>query len=463
MTTGPPTKSSEFIRTYIKPSLDYKVITEKEYYKLHKDKPTIGLLMMVKNEAKKIHVSLTSILGTVDALIVYDTGSTDNTLEIIQNFSEKHQINLYLIQGNFVDFSYSRNISLEYADTINVEFLVLLDCNDELQGGPILKKFAKDVLSQPNSGFLVCQKWWSGQHDKYFNIRFIRNKCGWRYFGSVHEWMKDTSVDGQDPKHPVIKIPDEVALYQDRTNDDDKSLRRFHKDYELLIRDYEKNPSETRTLFYLSQTCECLGKNDEALYYAKLRLELEGFDEERFHAYMRCGNCCAKLGHNWDDVMPWYVKAYENFNRAEPLVKIADYYKNMNKWHIAYLFIRSACELPYPEHLVLFVDNGAYDYYRWHLMGIIGFYVGKHEEGKSACLKAIEKGTHKELDENNLKFYEQTGIKGPPIHVQPPKELKNQFMERIINDLKTKYPKLPIKSIQSRATKLWKEHQGKTK
>ncbi len=203
--------------------VEYKVLIEKEYNTLHKDTPTIGAVLMVKNEKKRIHVTLESVIGFVDALIIFDTGSTDNTVEIIRNFSEKHKINLYLIQGAFVNFCASRNVSLNYADKINVHYLLFLDCNDELRGGESLRAFAKFSMDKPNDGFLACQQWFSGQHDKYFNIRFVKNRAGWRYKGSVHEWLIDTKSETGHPVNVVIRMPDTIILYQDRTQDDDKT------------------------------------------------------------------------------------------------------------------------------------------------------------------------------------------------------------------------------------------------
>ncbi len=65
----------------------YKIIIEKEYYPLEKNDnlPTIGLCMMVKNEQARIKVSLDSVKRFVKCFIIYDTGSTDNTIDIIKN------------------------------------------------------------------------------------------------------------------------------------------------------------------------------------------------------------------------------------------------------------------------------------------------------------------------------------------------------------------------------------------
>lgn len=470
---------------------EYKVVAEKEYTKLDKTKPTIGLVMMVKNEKKRLQVTLDSVVGFVDALIIYDTGSTDNTMDIVQNFSAKHKINLYLIQGDFVNFCASRNVSLEYADKIDVHYLLYLDCNDELRGGEHLRDFAKFFMDKPNDGFLSCQQWFSGQDDKYYNIRFVKNRAGWRYKGSVHEWLYDTKSKDGNPTHLVIRMPDNIILYQDRTQDDDKTSKRFTRDKILLLKDVEANPQSPRSFFYLAQTCQCLNQHEEAMYYSKRRLEFTGnqfnqFEEERFHSLMRIGNCAFILGHDWSDVMSWYMKAFEAYLRSEPLIKIADYYRlkadaemrlksreeSFKYWRTSYMFLREACELNYPETAILFVDRGIYDYYRWHLLGIVGYNVNRFEEGKIGCLKAISQGINKELNEKNLKLYldkeqedREKGIVKKEAGSSPSiqTETKQQFLERIIQELKVSIPNTTIDKLQKRAVMMWKRRKEEKK
>ena len=49
-------------------------------------KATLCLNMIVKNESKIIARLLTSVSPIIDSYCICDTGSTDNTVEIIQNF-----------------------------------------------------------------------------------------------------------------------------------------------------------------------------------------------------------------------------------------------------------------------------------------------------------------------------------------------------------------------------------------
>lgn len=384
---------------------NYKVLLEKEYYTLSKNNetPTIGCLMMVKNEEKRIHVSLESVVSYVNCYIIYDTGSADNTIEIVKNHCETHKINLYLIQGEFIDFSTNRNTSLDYADTKQVDFLLLLDSNDELRGGGKLLEFVKSEMKTENNAYLLRQYWKNKEsYTTYFNTRLLKTNKQWRYTGSVHEFISDMA----EIKGPVVlKTQEEIVLYQDRDYDEDKSQTRFARDKQLLLIDHKKNPEETRTLFYLGQTCACLNEIENSFYYYRLRSHLEGFQEEKFHALMNLGNLSQMLNHSWYDSMGYYMKAFEHSKRVEPLIKIAYHYKGEKQWLLSYTFIKLACSLQYPSDSILYIDKYGYDYTRWHILGEVCWHVGQYEEGKKACQMAIDFGLNIKLDKNNLQYY----------------------------------------------------------
>mgnify|MGYP003850169963 CR=1 FL=1 len=59
----------------------------------------IGLCMIVKDESHIIHESLEATLPFIDTFSILDTGSTDNTVQIIRDFYTKHNI-----PGNVNDF-----------------------------------------------------------------------------------------------------------------------------------------------------------------------------------------------------------------------------------------------------------------------------------------------------------------------------------------------------------------------
>jgi len=388
----------------------------------------IALLMMVKNEKKRLHVTLESVIGHVDSLIIYDTGSTDNTREIVREFSEKHKIPLNLIEGEFVDFATSRNVLLEEADRMSgVDFLLLMDTNDELRGGKDLRKFCEQQMKTNETAYLVNQEWFFGENNFYYNIRLLKPNRTWRYQGVVHEWLQK-----QDQKDIYIthKVPLPVSLFQDRTQDDDKTGKRFHRDKDLLLAEFEKDPTNSRTVFYLAQTYSCLNRHAESYHFYKIRADMPGFQEENFHCHLRMGDIAKEhaiinnrypqnripreddtkevsllRSFTWEIALGHYMKAFEHTPRAEPMIAVAEYYRSIDKWLLSYNFARIACELDFPRDSILFIDNRAYDYTRFHLLGIVAFYCNKFTEGYQACQQAI-KVANKDIDKNNLKFYE---------------------------------------------------------
>jgi glycosyltransferase involved in cell wall biosynthesis len=424
----------------------------------------IAVLMMVKNEKKRLHVSLESIKDFANSLIIYDTGSTDETIQILRDFSETSGIPLRLKEGEFIDFSTSRNVSLDFADTFDdVDYLLLMDTNDELRRGDELRKFAIDMKDNISTGFFVAQEWWSGELNRYYNLRFVKVREGWRYRGSVHEWLKNTKYGEGEKEPPTVKIPiQEIVLYQDRTQDDDKSSKRYSRDKELLMNEHMSNPTDTRTIFYLAQTLSCLNDYENAFHYYKMRSTLEGFQEEKFHAFLRAGDMLVKLNRSWDEILPWYMKAFEQMPRVEPILKIADYYRSRNKWLLAYTFANMACVLNYPEHCILFIEKRDYDYKRWHILGIVAYYAGFFREGKIACEKAISTGVNILLDTNNLRFYE-----AKEREEKEKNEMKNlsvvnkkDFFACVIQNLSKEQPKLSESQMNSKALKLWKSRKG---
>lgn len=379
-------------------------------------KSLICLLMMVKNEEKRITVSFDSVKNFVDTFIILDTGSTDNTIPIIKEYCDKNKINLHLKEEPFVNFEVSRNVSLDFADEVidknNPKYILLLDCNDELKNGETLYKFVSEYKGLCH-GFHLKQNWWNGNNsDTYYNMRFVKSHNQWRYKGVVHEYLMCPSLEKSknDAKDIVLKIEGPI-LFQDRTKDDDKSMKRFTRDKELLYSEYIKNPLEPRTLFYLAQTCGCLGHIQEAYKYYTLRIKQEGFIEEIYHSYYRLGELSKILKHPWEETLNWFLKAFSHSQRVEPLLKIGEYYQKYNHkgeekpdFLTAYMYIHMACKLIFPYNQILFIDRRAYDYTRWNLLGIIAYYVGRYKEGKEACLKALEM-ENKDEDLDNLIFY----------------------------------------------------------
>ena len=364
----------------------------------------ISCLIMVKNEEDTIIKTLISIQNYIQSLIIYDTGSTDNTIKIIREFCEDNSIELNLKEEEFINFEESRNRALKFAESFqNIQYILLLDSNDILDDeDDDLMRLCIDKQLSNETGFYLIQEWYNFNNvDIYYNIKLIKPNTGWKYKGVVHEFIHN------DNETPTKNDNYHIVLKQDRSSDNLKSYKRFVTDKQLLLKELENEHNNSRNVFYLAQTCFCLKEYDLSFQHYLLRTSLAyGFQEEIFYSFLRCGDIIGIQGGIWYNAMIYYIKAYELEQRVEPLIKMAQYYMSKEMWMLSFSFLSIACKLEYPEKSILFVDKYMYNYGRWHLMGAIAFYCGDQykEDGRRACEKAIQ-SMNKDIDKNNLKFY----------------------------------------------------------
>jgi hypothetical protein len=353
----------------------------------------------------------------------------------------------------FVDFAVTRNVLLEFADD-KYDYLLLLDSNDEVKDGKLLRKLIVGIKSD-FIGFYLTQMWWNGVTlDRYFNIKLIKTKEGWRYNDPVHEYimcpkakenaqkyllkldtsgnaLNNVSQDDKYEKNSYYKKTDGIVIYQDRTFDDDKSKQRFLRDRSMLYRELQKYVNyiptinsqdfiagKARILFYLAQTCMCIGQLNLAFKYYKKRTKLGGFMEEVYHSYVNCGRIGFKMKYEWEECKYYLDQAYKTIKRVEPLLYIVEYYFNnppicdgKKNYLIAYHYCKQACELEYPQNLVLFINRRSYSYERYHWMSKILLNLcnnpEKIKEGKEYCQKALLSGSNLEVDIEIKKKYDE--------------------------------------------------------
>lgn len=353
----------------------------------------LAAIIMVKNEEKRIRVTLNSVIGICDGIIVYDTGSTDKTCEIVATYLKELKFpNVKIITGTFENFSASRNLLLREADKLDYTHYMLLDCNEEIIDGTHVKNFIEQNLEY--DGFLAKQRWFTGQDTEYFNIKIIKARSNCIYKYPVHEHI-------HIPSNKITTCP-EIVFYQNRIEDTDgKTQHRWAQDA-IVLKDYlHKNKNDPRAQYYLAQTYDCLNNTKQSIkWYLKRANNCDGFYEERFHSLLN-------LGKRLSDIS-YLFKSLDIIERAEPLVEIAKYYRLRSNFKFAFVFAKLACELKIPENeYLLWVDTKCYQHDRWHELSISSFYVNETIIGKDACIKAIESGYLHDLNRHNLSFYQK--------------------------------------------------------
>jgi glycosyltransferase involved in cell wall biosynthesis len=339
--------------------------------------PTLTLIMIVKNESKIITRCLDSVRAYIDHVVISDTGSTDSTPELIEEYLTKHNIPGKVFRDEWKNFGHNRSKSVTngqewvkengidptstYFITIDADMLLVF--HDD---------FNKKGISEKDA-WLVQQRTDSIQ---YYNTRLFRADLPYKCIGVTHEYW------GCDGNRTEGKLN---TVHLDDRGDGGCKSDKFTRDIALLTKGVEDEPKNERYYFYLAQSYADVGDVENALKWYQKRIDVGGWNEEIFISHKRRGELFSKEGKHEQAVFEW-IKGYESLpQRNETLYRIIQNYRYNGKNHSAYLFLKQAITIPYPNDLVLFIEHPIYDYKLIEELSIIGFYVNKKHEGLVAC------------------------------------------------------------------------------
>lgn len=210
---------------------------------------TISLCMILKNEEQTIKRCLDSIKDTVDEIIIIDTGSSDNTKEIVKDYTNK------IYDFKWVDdFSRARDYSFSKATK---DYILWLDADE------ILDKENKEKLNNlkdkiDNDIDIISMK-------TYINLdennnpeiittrnRMVKRAKNYKWDGFVHEYIK-VSCDDNIYDSDIFLIHDKLKKV------DDRNLKIYKRNIDL-----GKNLSD-RDLFYYGKELYCNEEFDESI------------------------------------------------------------------------------------------------------------------------------------------------------------------------------------------------------
>jgi tetratricopeptide (TPR) repeat protein len=370
--------------------------------------PLLVAVLMVKNEAKVMEATLQPYVdGGVEYFVIFDTGSTDGTQEVTKSFFERYpHCKGHVIQSQFIDFATSRNQALDAAQELypDATFMLMPDAEWYMHDVQGLLDFCRTHEHDKDPSYLLCIR---GATLTFYTARLIRRSSGTRFVGVVHEVLDQSTR---------ITLPENIYFaWSPGSEGVKKSYARWIRDRNLLLKSYNDNPYDPRTVFYLAQTYECIGDHEHAYEYYKKRLDVEGWDEENFVNYYRLGRVATALEEKnkkstvkvpHDSPVLHYLQAFSyRPSRAEAIIKIAEYYLNKGDMHLAYLFASRAAQVPYPSKDILFVEKYLYDYTRYDVLGIAAWYVGEYTIGEWAVRQALKVKPDAPHLHGNLKLY----------------------------------------------------------
>ena len=300
------------------------------------DTPTLCLNMIVKNESKIILRLLESVYKIIDCYCICDTGSTDNTIDLITTFFNGKNIKGKIVNEPFQNFSHNRNFSLNSCTGMS-DYVIFLDADMMLD----LKTFTKSILLTADS-FSVLQ---GNDSFFYYNMRIVKNNGLYKYKSVTHEYI-DTPQGNKN-----INLTKEMLFINDVGDGGSKS-NKFSRDVMLLTKGIEEEPDNARYHFYLANSYYDSGDNNElAITYYEKRIKLGGWVQEIWYSYFRIGLIYKRMNKMGDAVFNW-IAAYECFpNRIENLFEIVHYYRVIGgKSKSAFIFYKLAKDILNKNH-----------------------------------------------------------------------------------------------------------------
>lgn len=348
---------------------------------------TLELVMIVKNSGDVLRRCLQSVKPFIDEWTILDTGSTDHTMDIIHEELDAIPGNLY--QEPFIDFSTSRNRSLELSSK-KCKYTIVLDDSYELHGGPELLKLLK-------KGKYDCYSIRIGKmnqthlDDHYYSLRILRSTLGLVYKGRVHEAVYHSSKYIENESIYINDVED--VLHHTRT------ASRLTRDIQSLLLDEKEDPSNPRTLYYLSRTYGLLKNHrkmiqycnklqhlhhlkkidPEYLFYSKYEKAIVEFDMEE------SPNRSKILYNKLIDIQKEFPE------RAEVTYKMCILMYEEGKFEEVASIIQKLLSFPIPKIYITIFDTSIYEYHIPYLFIDTYFKMGKFMEAIPVLKSMLER------------------------------------------------------------------------
>lgn len=308
----------------------------------------ICLVMIVKNESKNMVRVLSSLKNIIDTVSIVDTGSTDNTENVIAEWC-KNEKKPYLIHHEpFKNFGYNRTHSFEMAKKSfpDSDYFLLSDADFIWED----YGFKKSDLIHPCYSVLQYN-----QSIEYWNIRIISSKYQWVCYGVTHEYWHTNDISFQQEKLNTLKICD----MEDGGCKDNK----FERDERLLKEAISSNPPKRllgRYYFYLAQTLRDLRRYEESIEYYRKRIDCGGWQEEIFYSLYQIGRCYEFL-QDYTRAREYYLKAFRmRKTRIEPLYYLLSMLVRQGKIEEAKRVYEIGKNISYPDNDFLFIEKNCY-------------------------------------------------------------------------------------------------------
>ncbi|SFW31871.1 glycosyltransferase family 2 protein [Selenomonas ruminantium] len=270
--------------------------------------PYTSACVIVRNEEKNLPRWLKCMSALADEMVVVDTGSTDNTVELAK------QAGARLFSFPWInDFAAAKNYALEQA---RGKWIFLLDADEywEERDFAIIRKTLRQYDKQKNVIGFVCRRVNIDvdNNDRILNenlhIRISRNLSQLRYQRAIHEQLVYT---GPGKKEMKI-LPEAVIIHTgySASTDINKAKRNL-----AIMLDLQKNgKGQESDICYITDCYYSMKDYEKAIEYAReaiaRKVILPGRETRMYCTLIQSLHL---TGHTWKQLVPVVEKAEREF------------------------------------------------------------------------------------------------------------------------------------------------------
>lgn len=343
---------------------------------------SIGLCMIVKNEAHVIRRSLDSVRHLVDYVLVEDTGSADGTQQIVRDWLRENSIDGDVIESPWRDFAWNRTQALAHLRAAqHIDYAFILDADDvvEMDEGLDIAAF-KARLTADIYDVSIRQ----GPY-RFMRPHLCRNAKAFGYRSVLHEYLEvpDDSLGRGHLSEIAIKVLNE--------GDRSRNPRKYADDAALLERALlsERDPHlRSRYTFYLAQSYSDAGQPEKALKHYMARAAMGHWVDEVYVSLYRSAKLSEQLRHPFEEVERAFLAAISVLpSRAEAYHGASRHYRLSKRFEQGYMIAQTG--LAKARQGRLFVEQWVCDYGLLDEFAVNAFWSGRYAQCIEACEKIL--------------------------------------------------------------------------
>lgn len=221
---------------------------------------SLSAVMIVKDEEEVLDECLSALAPFVDEIVVYDTGSTDRTVEIARTHG------VVLVEGFWNDhFGDARNRALEHATG---DWVLQIDADEVITGdaGALRRQLNTEVHDQVSVTILSTSYEGATSGLETQPARFFR-RGSYRWTGALHEYPAPVAgavTTGMSSLHAPVRLI-HSGYQPERTASRNKPLRNLALSTKELESTAKSDPARATLLSNQARTLMWAGQVDEAL------------------------------------------------------------------------------------------------------------------------------------------------------------------------------------------------------